>query len=84
MQDKIKKEIINELLPNEYSTEQSVIKNYCIDWRGDFEGTSDIILFPSSVAKISRIVKICNKKKNSNSATGRKYKSSRRFRAQKK
>ena len=63
MQDKIKKEIINELLPNEYSTEQSVIKNYCIDWRGDFEGTSDIILFPSSVAKISRIVKICNKKK---------------------
>ncbi len=63
MQKKIKKEIINELLTNEYSTDQDLIKNHCIDWRGDFEGTSDLILFPSSTKKISRIVKICNKNK---------------------
>ncbi len=61
MHKKIKKEIVYGLRPNEYSTDKKLIKNYCIDWRGDFEGTSDLILFPNSVKKVSRIVKICNK-----------------------
>ena len=63
MQKKIKKEIVYGLMPNEFSTDENLIKNHCVDWRGDFEGTSDMILFPSSVKKISRIVKICNKNK---------------------
>ena len=55
--------IISFLDKSEYSFDQQIIDNYCIDWRKDFVGTSEIILFPKSVQKISKIVSICSKKK---------------------
>ena len=33
---------------------------HCIDWREEFLGTSNLIIFPKSVHKLSRILKICN------------------------
>jgi len=54
------KKIIKVLNKNEYSTEKEVIKPYCVDWRGDYKGTSSLIVHPSTVEKISKIVKICN------------------------
>ena len=46
---------------NEYSTEQEIIQKFCIDWRGKYKGSSELIFFPSSVSKIVEIVKFCNK-----------------------
>ena len=54
------KKIIKVLNKNEYSTKKEVIKPYCVDWRGDYKGTSSLIVHPSTVEKISKIVKICN------------------------
>ena len=59
-----KKELINifQFLDNsEYSIDQDIINNHCTDWRGDFIGTSDIILFPKSTGSISKIIKVCEK-----------------------
>ena len=45
------KKIIKVLNKNEYSTEKEVIKPYCVDWRGDYKGTSSLIVHPSTVEK---------------------------------
>ena len=47
--------LINKLHPSEYSTESKVLKKHCIDWRGEYEGKSQLIIFPRSVKKISEI-----------------------------
>ncbi|MAI84514.1 MAG: hypothetical protein CMM91_06205 [Rickettsiales bacterium] len=57
------KSLISILEDNEYSIDKQIVSKYCIDWRKDYEGTSEIILFPKSVEKISKIVSICSKKK---------------------
>ena len=46
---------------NEYSTDKNIIENHCIDWRGKYKGSSDIIFFPKSVSSIIKIVKFCFK-----------------------
>jgi len=55
--------IIKSLSKSEYSFNQEKIKKHCIDWREEFEGTSELILFPKTVKKIASVVKICNKEK---------------------
>ena len=55
------KNIFQFLENSEYSLDQDIINNHCIDWRGDFIGTSDIILFPKSTSAISKIIKACEK-----------------------
>ena len=55
------KNIFQFLESSEYSLDQDIINNHCIDWRGDFIGTSDIILFPKSTSAISKIIKACEK-----------------------
>ena len=53
--------IINCLDKSEYSTDQELIKIHCIDWRKKFFGSSNLIIFPKTVKKLSQIVKLCNK-----------------------
>ena len=55
------KNIFQFLENSEYSLDQDIINNHCTDWRGDFIGTSDIILFPKSTSAISKIIKACEK-----------------------
>ena len=55
------KNIFQFLENSEYSLDQDIINNHCIDWRGDFIGTSDIILFPKSTSSISKIIQACEK-----------------------
>ena len=55
------KNIFQFLENSEYSFDQDIINNHCTDWRGDFIGTSDIILFPKSTNSISKIIKACEK-----------------------
>ena len=55
------KNIFQFLENSEYSIDQDIINNHCTDWRGDFIGTSDIILFPKSTNSISKIIKACEK-----------------------
>lgn len=52
--------LLQKMNKNEYSTDQETIQKFCIDWRGKYKGTSDLIFFPSTVAKIIEIVKFCN------------------------
>ena len=61
MDKKELKNIFKFLDNSEYSLDQDIINNHCIDWRGDFIGTSNIILFPKSVNSISQIIKVCEK-----------------------
>ncbi len=53
--------LICSLNPNEYSTDLDILKKHCIDWRGEFKGDSDLILFPKSIKQISNILKFCHK-----------------------
>ena len=52
--------LLQKMNKNEYSTDQETISKFCIDWRGKYKGTSDLIFFPSTVSKIIEIVKFCN------------------------
>ena len=58
MDKKELKEIFRFLDNSEFSIDQDIIGNHCIDWRGDFIGTSNIILFPKSISSISKIIKV--------------------------
>ncbi len=53
--------IFNFLDNSEVTFDQEIIKNHCEDWRGDFVGTSDMLVFPKSVNTISKIIKVCEK-----------------------
>ena len=55
------KKIFNFLDSSEYSFEKEVINQHCIDWRGDFIGNSNMIIFPKSVDRISKIIIACEK-----------------------
>jgi len=57
------KKIVKFLTKSEYSFSKEKIEKHCIDWREDYKGTSELILFPKTVKKISDIVKVCNKEK---------------------
>ena len=51
--------LLKELTKTEYSYDQNILDNHCIDWRGKFKGSSDIIFFPKSVSSIIKIIKFC-------------------------
>ena len=53
--------ILNLLDKNQYTIDQTIIKNYTTDWRGEFIGSSKLVIFPDSLKKISQIMKICQK-----------------------
>lgn len=55
--------LLKNLNKSEYSTDQSIIKSHCVDWRGKYKGTSNLILFPKSVPAIQKIVRFCYKNK---------------------
>lgn len=57
------RKLVKGLNSNEFSFDQETLKKHCIDWRGEFSGDSDLILFPNSVKKISNILNFCNKEK---------------------
>ena len=61
MDKKQLKSIFHFLDNTEYSLDQDLIDSHCTDWRGDFIGTSNIVLFPKSVNSISKIIKVCEK-----------------------
>ena len=55
--------VFNFLDSSEYSFDQDTIKNHCVDWRGDFIGSSEMIIFPKSIETISKVIGTCEKKK---------------------
>ena len=65
------KKKFNFLDSSEYSFEK-VIDQHCIDWRGDFIGNSNMIIFPKSVDVISKIIIACEES-HTNCASGRKH-----------
>ena len=40
------RKLVKGLNSNEFSFDQETLKKHCIDWRGEFSGDSDLILFP--------------------------------------
>ena len=42
-------ELVKFLEKSEYSFDKNLIKKHCIDWREEFLGTSNLIIFPKSV-----------------------------------
>ncbi len=73
----IYKNLLKELKSSEYSLDKNTINNYCVDWRGKYKGSSEIIFFPKSVSSVIKIVKFCYKKKYPDCSSRRKYKSCR-------
>ena len=55
--------ITNHLDNREYSFDQNLIGPHCIDWRKKYKGTSDLIVFPKSIKKLSKVVKECSLQK---------------------
>ena len=58
----IYKHLLKELKSTEYTFDKKIIDNHCVDWRGKYKGSTDIVFFPKSVASIIKIVKFCFKK----------------------
>ena len=58
----IYKNLLKELKSSEYSLDKDTINNHCVDWRGKYKGSSEIIFFPKSVLSVIKIVKFCYKK----------------------
>jgi len=61
--NKVLKPLLKTLSKNEFCTEQNVITNHCIDWRGKFKGTAELIFFPKNVKSVIKIIKFCYKNK---------------------
>ena len=57
------KQLTNDLKKNEFSFDPQLLKKHCTDWRGEFIGDSDLILFPESVKNLSKILNFCYKEK---------------------
>jgi len=55
--------LVRNLRSNEFSSDREILKKHCKDWRGEYTGDSDLILFPESVQKLSGILSFCFKKK---------------------
>ncbi len=61
MKKKLISGIMNILKPSEYSLNKDLIKKHSVDWRGEYEGNSNIITFPKSVRSIRNIILFCQK-----------------------
>ena len=51
--------LLSILKKTEYSFDKNTIDKHCVDWRGNYKGSSDIIFFPKSIISIKKIVKFC-------------------------
>ena len=51
--------LLSILKKTEYSFDKNTIDKHCVDWRGNYKGSSDIIFFPKSILSIKKIVKFC-------------------------
>ena len=54
--------LLKTLKKTEYSLDKNIVNNHCVDWRGNYRGSSEIIFFPKSLTSIQKIVKFCFKK----------------------
>ncbi len=54
--------LLKELKSTEFSLDQNIISNHCIDWREKYKGSADIIFFPKSTSSVIKIVKFCYRK----------------------
>ena len=48
----IYKNLLKELKSSEYSLDKDTINNYCVDWRGKYKGSSEIIFFQSQFRQL--------------------------------
>ena len=55
-------ELIKILDTAEFSTDPEKIKKYNVDWRGVYIGKSNLVIFPTSVKKLSKVLSFCQKK----------------------
>lgn len=55
--------LIDGLKKSEYSIDECKIKNHSSDWRKNFNGKADLIIFPKSIRSLKKIIKRCNEKK---------------------
>lgn len=55
-------ELIKILDPSEFSIAPEEIKKYNVDWRGVYIGKSNLVIFPTSIKKLSKILSFCQKK----------------------
>ncbi len=53
--------LLKMLDPSEFTLDKNLLIQHCTDWRGVYRGDSDLIIFPKSVKKISKILKFCEK-----------------------
>ena len=63
-------ELIKILDTAEFSTDPEKIKKYNVDWRGVYIGKSNLVIFPTSVKKLSKVLSFCQKKKYWSCPTG--------------
>jgi len=55
-------ELIKILDPSEFTIDPEKIKKYNVDWRGVYIGKSNLVIFPTSVKKLSKVLSFCQKK----------------------
>ena len=55
--------VVQHLDDKEYSFDQNIISPHCIDWRKNYTGTSDLIIFPKTPEKLAKVVKECSRQK---------------------
>ncbi len=53
--------LISTLNPMDYSTESDILEKHCVDWRGEYVGSSDLIIFPKNTKQISSILQFCHR-----------------------
>jgi len=54
------KTIVSTLLQSEYTFNQDEMLPYCIDWRGKYEGRTNLVVFPKSLKSLMTVVRKCN------------------------
>ena len=54
--------LIKILDPSEFSIDPKKLKKYNMDWRGVYVGKSNLVVFPTSVKKLSKIMSLCQKR----------------------
>ena len=58
---------------SEFSIDRGKLKIHNIDWRGQYIGNSNLLIFPKSVDKLSKILKFLSTKRNHSRAPRREH-----------
>ena len=59
--DKHIKNILKYLDKSEYSSDLSIINTHSIDWRKNYNGNAELIVFPKTVQSLQKVINECNK-----------------------